>query len=86
MGLAPRVHVFLRMLAKSVPCPEMLRLMLDYTEAALAHCNLTRECGDAHGKPKTDAGRARIVRDTAWLAWEKHVSAHGCEWAEAVTL
>jgi hypothetical protein len=80
--------LYLEMLAKQVPCPEMLRLMLEYTEAALAHCNLTRGYGDAQGKPETGVriGRARIVRDTAWLAWEKHVSGHGYEWAQAVTL
>ena len=66
----------------------MLRLMLEYTDAAFAHCNLTRGYDDAQGESKTGVriGRAQIVRDRAWLAWEKHVSRHGCEWAEAVTL
>jgi hypothetical protein len=76
------------MLAESIPCPEMRRLMLEYAEVALAHCDLTRGYRQTQRSPETEnhIEQAELARQTAWLAWEKHVSWHGCELAQTVTI
>ena len=86
--LASGVQDFFHMSRTLDLCHEMLHLMLDYTEAALTYGELTRGYNEAQRKSGTEAynrriGCAQIARETAWLAWEKHVSKHRCEWPES---
>src|ERR1700733_9131845 len=63
---------------ESAACQEMLRLMQNYSEAALAH----QQRADFRAPGVRDIGvkRAFDARERAWHRWEAHVAKHGCTW------
>ena len=65
-------------------CPETRRLVLKYHEATAVHSAFT-QAREAQQKPGIEnflwqMEQARIARETAWTACEKHVAEHGCQW------
>jgi hypothetical protein len=65
-------------------CPETRLLMQKYTEAARLHSSFTKTYIEAQHQPRFEEflGRMEVAlkaREGAWLTWQKHLAAHGCQ-------